>query len=128
MIVGYSSSTGNRRRKRAHPELRGTGWAQCHHPNNGDQSRLKAALVWGMVADSEMGGRAAGVCLSSALTATALLTHVYTNRLNVSGGPRNLTARPSVSKGRAGQSLSGDTWRRINAENSKRFRGNGPPR
>jgi hypothetical protein len=43
-------------KKRAHPELRGTGWAQCHHPNNGDQSRLKAALVWAMVAGSVNGG------------------------------------------------------------------------
>ncbi len=97
--------------KRAHPELRGTGWAQFHHPNNGDQSHLKAALVWAMVADSETGGRAAGVCLSSALTAAALLTHVYTNRLIAAGGPRNLTAHPSVGKGRANQALSGDTWR-----------------
>ena len=81
-----------------------------------------------MVADSETGGRAAGVRLSNALTAAALLTHVYTNRLIAAGGPRKLTARPSVGQGRAGQSLSGDTWRRVNAETSPRFRGNGPHR
>ena len=55
------------------------GWAQCHHPDNGDQSRLEAALVWAMVAGSETGGRAAGVCSTSAITAAALLTQVYTS-------------------------------------------------
>lgn len=95
MVEVYDSRTARSQRatvfgrEMAHPELRGTGWGQCHHPNNGDQSRLKTALVWAMVADSETGGRAAGVCLSSAITAAALLTPVYTSRLIAAGGPRN---------------------------------------
>ena len=57
-----------------------------------------------MVADSETGGRAAGVGLSKALTAAALFTQVYTNCRSGTGRPQNLTARLKLPGGREASS------------------------